>query len=48
MGKSLGRKIAKSILWAAASLVALTLLIPIALYMPAVQDFAKNIAISEV
>ena len=48
MGKSLGRKIAKSILWAAASLVALTLLIPIALYIPAVQDFAKNIAIREV
>lgn len=47
MGKSPGHKIARGLLWTAASLVALVVFLPVALYIPAVQDFVKDIAVRE-
>ncbi len=47
MGKSLGKKIAKIVVWTVVSVLLLVLAIPALLYVPFIQDFVKDIAVKE-
>lgn len=44
----MGKKIKRAVLWVIAVAMALIVVVPVLLYIPAVQNFAKNIAIKEV
>ena len=48
MHKSLGNRVVRWLLWTVAGIAALVVLIPALLYVPFIQDFAKDIAIKEV
>ena len=48
MGHTLGKRIFKTVLWVIASVVALLVLVAVALYIPPVQNWVKDIALREV
>ncbi len=48
MGKTIGKTIARILLWTIGILVGLVIIIPVLLYVPPVQSFVKNIALKEV